>query len=79
MDEWFGSKFGCVWSEGEWGKNYKYEVDYENGVWDSVTVWNDGKIDFSWEELYWGGTNYRNESFENFEDFKVFYENMKEF
>lgn len=79
IDEWFGSKFGCVWSEGNWGKEYRYETDYENCVWDSVTVWNDGKVDYSWEDLYWGGRDYKSESFKNVEDFIEFYENLKEY
>ena len=51
MNEWFKSNFGGVWIEGDLGKEYKYETDYYNMTYDRVIVWNDGKIDFSWEEL----------------------------
>lgn len=77
IDEWFGNNFGGAMWETEYYKEYKYETDYYNMTYDEVTVWSDGKIDFRWEELYWGGSNYNSESFENFEDFKVFYENYK--
>lgn len=72
-EEWFGMNFGSVCSEGDWGKEYRVD-DWER-VWEEVTVWNDGRIDYSWVELYWGGENYENREFENFEEFKIFYEN----
>ena len=66
------------WSEGEWGVEYRDMVDYAEYIFDKVRCWVvDDKIEFEWEECYWGGRDYKSESFDKFEDCVEFYENLK--
>jgi hypothetical protein len=66
------------WSEVEWGVEYREMIDYAEYIFDEVRCWEDNDvIEFEWEEWYWGGREYKSESFDKFEDFAEFYENLK--
>jgi hypothetical protein len=52
---------------------WRYLVDYADYVWDELYV-EENEVSFSWEEKYWGGTNYRNEKY-SFDEFVIKYKN----
>ena len=55
--------------------NWKYESDYENGLWDYLEILED-KVVFTWEEYYWGGSNMRHDEY-SFDDFARLSENYE--
>lgn len=78
LKEWCENNCWEKWGEGDWGIEYRELLDYANYIFDEVRCWkNSDEIDFNWEEWYWGGMDYRSESFDKFEDFVEFYENLK--
>ena len=73
IEEWCERNCWEKWSNNEW----RNLVDYGEYIFDRIYI-NDDKIEFSWEEWYWGGIEYRNEEFNDIEEFKEFYERLKD-
>ena len=65
--------FGCWGVDDNDDNVWRYEVDYANGVWDTLNVW-DNNVTFCWEEMYWGGSNYNSKDY-GFEEFIEAYKN----
>lgn len=68
--KWLENNCWEKWSENE----YRYLMNYAEYIFDWVYI-NDDKIELRWEEWYWGGIEYKSKDFDNFEEFKEFYEN----
>lgn len=71
--EWLRTKTSFESRSDNSDSDWRYLVDYADYVWDELCV-DENKVSFSWEEKYWGGTNYRNEEY-TFEEFVIKYEN----
>lgn len=68
-----------LFTESDCTLNYRYMRCYSEYIFDYVTYWKDsGKIDISYEEWYFGGIDYKNESFETFKEFEDFYKNLRD-
>jgi hypothetical protein len=73
IEKWCKENSWEKWSENEW----RNLVDYAEYIFDRIYI-DDDKFEFSWEEWYWGGIEYKNREFDNFEEFKEFYNNLKD-
>lgn len=51
---------------------YREEMNYSENIWDELTV-EENHVVFSWEELYWGGRDFKTREC-GFEEFIRLYE-----
>jgi hypothetical protein len=70
--EWFKANV-CFERYGSGDTSWRNMVDYADYRFDYVYI-NETDVDYSWEELYWGGSETRERTF-TFEDFIENYKN----